>query len=68
VNLKSAKYASYVAITAGSELKGVDLMKHANINDIPTYLRLCARQHKRKYVAMSVMGSMALKVPPIGFG
>lgn len=50
--MKSAKYAGYVAITAGSELKGKHLMKHANIRDIPTYLRLCSRQHKRKYVAM----------------
>ena len=54
--MKSAKYAGYVAITAGSELKGGHLMKHANINDIPTYLRLCGRQHKRKYSAI-VSGS-----------
>ena len=37
--MKSAKYAAYVAITAGNELKEGDLMKHANINDIPTYCR-----------------------------
>jgi hypothetical protein len=42
--LKSAKYAGYVAITAGSELKGGHLMKHANINDIPTYLRAHAQE------------------------
>ena len=28
---------------------------------IGDYLRLCGRPHKRKYVPMSVMGSMALK-------
>jgi hypothetical protein len=39
VNLKSAKYASYVAITGGSELKRGHLMKYANITDIPTYCR-----------------------------
>jgi hypothetical protein len=39
VNLKSANYAGYVAITAGNKLKGRHLMKHANISDIPTYCR-----------------------------
>ena len=35
---------------------------------IQDYLRLCGRQHKRKYVAMLVMGSMAPNVPPMRFG
>ena len=51
VNLKSAKYASYVAITVGSELKGGHLMKHANITDIPTYLRKAGFD-----LGMSVLG------------
>ncbi|MCI0625296.1 MAG: hypothetical protein L0387_27245 [Acidobacteria bacterium] len=37
--MNSAKYVDYVVITASSELKGKDLMKHANITDIATYLR-----------------------------
>jgi hypothetical protein len=44
VNLKSANYAGYVAITAGTKLKGRHLMKHANISDIPTYLRAHAQE------------------------
>jgi site-specific recombinase XerD len=44
VIFKSAKYAGYVAITAGSKLKGEHLMKHANINDIPTYLKPAAQE------------------------
>jgi len=43
VNLKSAKYAGYVAITAGSKLKGRHFMKHANIRDIPTYILMPLR-------------------------
>ncbi len=38
--MNSAKYADYVVITASNELKGKGLMKHANITDIATYLRL----------------------------
>ncbi len=33
-------------------------MTHDNITDIPTYLRLCGRQHKRKYVGIEFMLSM----------
>ena len=42
--MKSANYAGYVAITAGNKLKGRHLMKHANISDIPTYLRAHAQE------------------------
>ena len=33
------------------------IVKQENITDIATYLRLCDQQHKRRYVAMSVMFS-----------
>src|ERR1035441_790625 len=58
----------YVATKAKKPVLNEVLVKHDNITDIPTYLRLCGRPHKRKFVAMSVMGSMALKVPPVRFG
>jgi uncharacterized protein len=46
VNLKSAKYASYVAVTADGELKRGHLMKHANITEITTYLTFFATAPK----------------------
>ena len=50
--MKSANYAGYVAIMAGNKLKGRHLMKHANINDIPTYLCAFAPELGERILAM----------------
>jgi hypothetical protein len=64
---RSALPLFYLADLKNNILQMRRFVKHDNISDIPTYLRLCGRQHKRKYVEMSVIGSMVLKGPPVGF-
>jgi hypothetical protein len=65
---RSTPLLFYVADLKNNTFQMRCFVDHHNITDIPTYLRLCGRQHKRKYVAMSVMGSMTLKVAPVRVG
>jgi|GEM_PF-1623040 hypothetical protein len=48
---RSAHPFFYVATTARNPFQMRRFVDHANISDIPTYLRLCGRPHKRKYHA-----------------
>ncbi len=48
--MKSAKYASYVALRKRSELKGRHFMGHDNITDIPTYLKTYASELGQRIV------------------
>jgi len=63
--LKSAKYAAYVAITVGSELKGGHLMKHANITDIATYLGVSFLLLGVTLLATFIPARCATKVDPL---